>query len=161
MNKVSIIISNMLCVCVCSNAIAQNQKAQNHCSNLPMRSGNIEYSTQASGVQHANSFIVSSGNNDVYALTKGKVALVVKFPGKDYQAVGVEYTADTLIEYSLLADVALKKGAIVHKGDLIGKAIKNQETGKNVASIEIKLPHVAMTKLTNDKVMSFIKRFDN
>ena len=138
MNKVLIIVISSFCII--SSAIAQNNKMQDHCKLMPMKAGDIIYSKETSGSHNSNTFIVSSTKNEVYSLAPGKVAAVVHFPGKDYQAVGINYAGDTVIEYTMLMDVSVKQGDNINKGDMIGKAMPNGKSGKSEAAIEIKIP---------------------
>ena len=159
MNK--IIMIAFCFFCSISSAVAQNDKMQGHCRRLPMKGGDISCSADASNRQPSNSFIVSAAQNEVYSLTRGKVAVIVHFPEKDYKAVGIAGDkGDTVIVYTMLKDVSVKQGDMVNKGDFIGKAMSGGKNGKSEAAIEIKIPKKAM-KLPDPEVLAFIKKADS
>ena len=158
MRKILVIAYSLFCSI--SVATAQNNIVQDQCRQLPMKAGTINYSAATSKGQSSNSFLISSSQGEVYALTSGKVAAIVPFPGKDYKAVGIAYLNDTVMEYTMLRDVAVKQGNMISKGDLIGKATINPKTNKNEAAIVIKVFSKAI-RLTDPQVMAFVKRVDN
>jgi hypothetical protein len=131
-----------------------------------MKSGVISYKIQKKENKSMSSLFVSSNDSNVYSLTAGEVRMAMKVTSIyncKYNVVMVKFTDDSVISYSELGELYVKKGDLLTKGQLIGKALAETKSGKN--EIGVSLGFMSKAKgyskiLPDPEVMAFINETD-
>ena len=150
-------------IALCShyNSGAQDHTGNFTCKSLPVRAGKVTTAKGSNG--YADNLVISSKSDEVHSLTAGEVSSVFSTSKDQSKVVIVQYTTDSFITYTQLSSVTVKKGERLEKGQIIGKAGMNKETGENELMVQVwigKMEKSNIHELTAPEMCSFLKHSD-